>query len=104
MKKLFTLLLVSLFTISIASAQNPAELHKKEYNLDKTGLAIKGYDPVAYFTGNKAREGKKDITLAFEGVTYRFATTQNRDLFKASPTKYQLQYGGWCAYAMGATG
>jgi YHS domain-containing protein len=104
MKKIVILLLASVFAIGIASAQNPTELHKKQYNLEKDGVAIKGYDPVAYFTGSKAQEGKKDISLTTEGITYRFATTQNRDLFKASPAKYQPQYGGWCAYAMGATG
>lgn len=104
MKKIITLLLVSIFSIGIASAQNPTALHQKEYNLDKAGLAIKGYDPVAYFTANKGQEGKKDIILTLEGVTYHFATTQNRDLFKANAAKYQPQYGGWCAYAMGATG
>jgi YHS domain-containing protein len=104
MKKIFNLLLVSLFTISIAVAQNPTEFHKKQYNLDNDGLAIKGYDPVAYFTANKALEGKKEITLTTEGITYHFASVQDRDLFKSNPEKYQPQYGGWCAYAMGATG
>lgn len=104
MKKLFSLLLASAFTISIASAQTGTDLHKKHYNLDSEGLAIKGYDPVSYFTTQKAQEGKKDITLTTEGITYRFANAQDRDLFKANPAKYQPQYGGWCAYAMGATG
>ncbi len=104
MKKLFSLLLASALTNSIASAQTDTDLNKKHYNLDSEGLAIKGYDPVSYFTNKKAQEGKKDITLTTEGITYRFATTQDRDLFKASPAKYQPQYGGWCAYAMGATG
>lgn len=104
MKKIFILTLLAAFTAGIASAQTATEHHKKQYNLDKDGLAIKGYDPVAYFNGNKAEEGKKDITLTTEGVIYRFATTQDRDLFKSDPEKYQPQYGGWCAYAMGATG
>jgi YHS domain-containing protein len=104
MKRLFTLLLVTVFATGTVSAQNAAELHKKNFNLDKTGLAIEGYDPVAYFTAQKAIEGKKEISLNYEGVTYRFATAQNRDLFKAIPAKYQPQYGGWCAYAMGANG
>lgn len=104
MKKAFALVLISVFTAGLVSAQNPTELHKKHFNLDKNGLAIKGYDPVSYFTGKKALEGKKDITLTTEGITYRFATTQHRDLFKSSPGKYQPQFGGWCAYAMGATG
>jgi YHS domain-containing protein len=104
MKKLFNLLLVTVFTASIASAQAQTDVRKKQFNLDNAGLAIEGYDPVAYFTQQKAVEGKKEISLTNDGVTYHFATTQDRDLFKANPAKYEPQYGGWCAYAMGATG
>ena len=103
MKKLLTLFLVSFITIDLTSAQNPTELHKKHFNLGKTGLAIKGYDPVSYFAAKKPREGKKDFSFSTEGITYRFASAQNMDLFKSNPGKYQPQYGGWCAYAMGAT-
>jgi YHS domain-containing protein len=67
-------------------------------------LAIGGYDPVAYFTSSKAIQGKNEIGTVYEGVAYRFATIQNRDAFKANPAKYEPQYGGWCAYAMGAKG
>jgi YHS domain-containing protein len=104
MKKLVVLLFVSILSTGIASAQSQAEKNRKEFNLDKSGLAIEGHDPVAYFTAQKAVEGSKDISLSYEGVTYRFSTPQNRELFKANPSKYQPQYGGWCAYAMGATG
>jgi YHS domain-containing protein len=104
MKKIITLLLAGSFSISIATAQTATEIHKRQYNLGDNGLAIKGYDPVAYFTGNKAKKGNETITLTIEGVTYNFATTQDRDLFKDNPEKYAPQYGGWCAYAMGATG
>ena len=103
MKKLFSVLFLLVSVLSHAAAQT-TEVRKKEYNLEKTGLAIQGYDPVAYFVSNKAVEGKNDITTVYNGVTYRFATVQNRDAFKASPAKYEPQYGGWCAYAMGAKG
>ena len=103
MKQLITTLLLSAtFTYGV-SAQS-SEVRKKQFNLDKSGLAIEGYDPVAYFTQGKAVDGKKDITLDDQGVTYRFASTADRDAFKASPAKYEPQYGGWCAYAMGANG
>jgi len=86
----------------IAAAQSPG-IRQKQFNLEE-GLAIQGYDPVAYFTSGKAMEGKKDITFSQNGVTYRFVSAHNRDLFKATPEKYEPQYGGWCAYAMGAKG
>lgn len=102
MNKLFIILLA--FGIHTTSAQTPADSRKKQFNLDKSGLAIEGYDPVAYFTEQKAVEGKAAIAFTDQGVIYHFATTADRDLFKANPAKYEPQYGGWCAYAMGANG
>jgi YHS domain-containing protein len=88
-----------------AAGELPAQTatRAKHFNLEK-GLSIQGYDPVAYFTQNKALEGQKQWTATFEGITYRFATAANKDLFLKDPKKYEPQYGGWCAYAMGATG
>lgn len=82
--------------------QAQTALRPKQFNLEN-GLAIQGYDPVAYFTQGKAIEGNKQFASVFEGVTYRFATAANKDLFLKDPKKYEPQYGGWCAYAMGAT-
>ncbi len=78
-------------------------VNSKLFNLDD-GLAIKGYDPVAYFTQNKALKGRKDFSYSEQGVTYHFISAQDMDLFKANPVKYEPQYGGWCAYAMGHDG
>lgn len=103
MYKFILLLLLTGFTLSV-HAQISVETRKRQYNLNQSGLALSGYDPVTYFTKQKAVEGKKDIALLIEGVTYRFANTQDRDLFKASPSKYEPQYGGWCAFAMGDNG
>lgn len=103
MKRLFTLLALSIALITSVSAQQ-ADVRKKEYNLGKSGLAIQGYDPVAYFVSHKAVEGEKDIATVYNGVTYRFSSEQNRQTFKTNPAKYEPQYGGWCAYAMGSAG
>ena len=64
-------------------------------NVDSSGLALKGYDPVAYFT-----QGKPEFTARHEGTTYRFASAANRDAFLAGSAKYAPQYGGYCAYGM----
>lgn len=101
MKTLISILFFA-FTLNIASAQNIQR--KKHFNIDKNTLAIEGYDPVAYFTTKKAVEGKKEINHTNEGITYYFASVQNRELFKAGPSKYEPQFGGWCAYAMGDNG
>lgn len=70
-------------------------------NKDSRGLALKGYDPVAYFVDSKPAEGSKDITLDWSGATWRFASEKNRELFKAEPAKYAPQFGGYCAWAVG---
>ena len=68
------------------------------------GLALEGYDPVNYFVAKKALEGRKNFSFSHNGVTYRFANQQNLELFRKQPEKYLPMYGGWCAYAMGASG
>lgn len=96
-------LIIALFVVSVtAQAQSP-ETRKKQFNLEN-GLAIQGYDPVAYFTQNKALKGQAANAFTYKNVTYRFATAANRDAFQKSPEKFEPQYGGWCAYAMGANG
>ena len=66
----------------------------------KEGIGLKGYDPVAYFTNGAPTKGLELYSFAWKGVTYRFASAENLDRFKADPAKYLPQYGGYCAYAM----
>ena len=72
-------------------------------NVDSQGVAIKGYDAVAYFTEGKAIQGAKDITYQWNGALWRFATQAHRELFVSQPEKYAPQFGGYCAYGA-ATG
>ena len=101
MKKTILILFVA-FLSTISFAQT-ATKRAKEFNLENK-VAIQGYDPVAYFTQKKAVKGKKELATSFEGVTYNFSSLANKDAFVKSPTSYEPQYGGWCAYAMGANG
>ena len=66
------------------------------------GVAIKGYDPVAYFTDNKPVKGTAAHKFAYEGVTYEFASEAHRKAFAATPEKYAPQFGGFCAYGTAA--
>jgi len=66
-------------------------------NIGTNDLAIKGYDPVAYFTMDKAVEGSAKYTATHDGAIYRFSSEKNRDLFKANAEKYAPQFGGYCA-------
>lgn len=92
------ILVFILLAIGISYAQSST----RHYNLED-GLAIEGYDPVAYFTMGKALKGDPKIVAKVNGVRYNFMTEAHKALFVKNPQKYQPQYGGWCAYAMGAT-
>ena len=63
-------------------------------------LALRGYDPVAYFTEGKPVEGLKEFKHEHAGANWRFASARNRDLFAADPEKYAPQYGGFCAWGI----
>ena len=69
-----------------------------DVNATITGLALRGYDPVAYFTDGKPVVGDYTITTQYEGATYRFASDEHRALFVQDPVKYLPQYGGFCAF------
>jgi len=62
--------------------------------------AIKGYDTVAYFTENRAVEGKAEFSTEYKQAEWLFSSQENLDLFIANPEKYEPQYGGYCAYAV----
>lgn len=100
MKKLvlFVLILIS----GVSFAQNDAK-RVEQYNLENK-VAIQGYDPVGYFTDGKAIKGKKELTASYQGVVYKFSSSENKEAFLKNPSKYEPQYGGWCAYAMGSAG
>jgi peroxiredoxin Q/BCP len=72
---------------------------ESRHGLSEDKLAIKGYDPVAYFGGAPAK-GDAKVTSTYKGVQYRFASAQSRAKFAADPDAYRPQYGGWCATAM----
>jgi hypothetical protein len=63
-------------------------------------LAIKGYDPVAYFTDGKPTQGLPEIDYEWDEHRYRFASIGHRELFKADPVRYAPQFGNFCAMAL----
>lgn len=88
-----------LLTLSLITAPQAFALDKINTTFFG-GLAIEGYDPVAYFTENKAVQGNKQYTLEWMEANWRFSSAENLALFKANPEKYAPQYGGYCAYAV----
>jgi len=80
---------------SPAAAKSPAV-----YTGIVKGVAVGGYDPVAYFTAGQPVKGNPAISLDHDGAKWYFSTEANRDAFKAEPAKYAPQYGGYCAWAV----
>lgn len=69
-------------------------------NKNSSGVAIKGYDPVAYFTDSKPVKGSPQFTHHWNGANWQFASADHRDEFAKSPEKYAPQFGGYCAYGV----
>ena len=66
-------------------------------------VAVSGFDTVSYFEGDGVPvEGSKDHRVKYNGVEYHFASAENAEKFQAEPAKYAPQYGGYCAWAIGA--
>ncbi|WP_136444164.1 YHS domain-containing (seleno)protein [Pacificoceanicola onchidii] len=87
-------------TFAVASAALAAG---PELNASSTGLALQGYDPVAYFTEGQATKGNYTITATHEEATYWFSSEEHKAAFEANPDAYAPEYGGYCAFgaAMG---
>jgi len=93
MKQLITLLFIGISTTLFSQ--------QIDYNTKK-GYVAEGYDVVSYFVNKKPLIGKKKLHATFDGAKFKFSSTKNLELFKANPTKYIPQYGGYCAYAVAA--
>jgi YHS domain-containing protein len=91
MRKLLVLLamLAAFSTISTA---------KELLNLDRNGVAIQGYDPVAFFTDNRPVQGNQQFKSEYRGAKYYFASAEHKAAFDKEPSKYEPQFGGYCAY------
>ncbi|MEZ9287939.1 YHS domain-containing (seleno)protein [Vibrio lentus] len=71
-----------------------------DMSVDKNDLAIKGYDPVAYFANQGPVKGTSEFTATYKNAIYNFASSENRDEFRANPAAYAPQYGGYCAFGV----
>ena len=65
-----------------------------------SNLAVGGYDPVAYFEPGGPAKGSKEFSFDYNGATWRFASAENLEKFRANPAAYAPQYGGYCAWAV----
>ncbi|MDF1793398.1 MAG: YHS domain-containing (seleno)protein [Thalassobaculaceae bacterium] len=99
---LFRIALVVLLATGSVGLNTGAALagHLVDVNLTEDGLALNGYDPVAYFTDGRPVLGKSTFEYELDGVTYRFAREDTRQRFIADPHRYMPAYGGFCAYGV----
>jgi YHS domain-containing protein len=91
-------LLATLGAILAAPAARAAQ--DPIYTGTPSDLAVSGYDPVAYFIDGKPVEGDRAHSHEWQGATWRFATAENLEAFKADPARYAPQFGGYCAWAV----
>jgi len=77
-----------------------SQTQKSLQNLDKNGVAIQGYDPVAFFTQHKPVKGKPEFASSYKGAKYLFASAEDKTTFEANPAKYEPQFGGFCAFGV----
>lgn len=89
------LAVVALFAAGSAFARD-AEVYTGSFS----SLAAGGYDAVAYFKMSKPVQGNAQFEMAYKGATWRFASQENLDAFRANPASYAPQYGGYCAWAV----
>lgn len=85
--------LLAAFAVSGVSARAEEAINTGYFG----DVAIKGYDPVAYFTAGQAMKGKPEFSYRWLGATWQFASAEHRALFAANPVRYAPQYGGHCA-------
>lgn len=87
---------VVLFLLGLASPALAGDVNRTGLS----GIAIEGYDPVAYWIDGAPRQGSDDFTFEWQGATWRFASAQHLALFAAEPERYAPAFGGYCAEAM----
>jgi len=86
--------------LALVGRGHAADERSAPVNQSSDGVAIEGYDPVAYFTDSKPVMGSSEYTYQWHGAVWHFASAQHRDAFAKSPESYAPQYGGYCAYGV----
>ena len=93
MKSLFSAFLLIAMLSTVASA-------KELLNVDRSGVAIQGYDPVAFFTDNRPVKGNAQFQSEYRGAKYYFVSSEHKAAFDKEPAKCEPQFGGYCGYGV----
>src|SRR5229473_4161761 len=98
MRNLFVL--IALVAAAVAIPAFAQEQKVPPVDASAKGIAIKGYDTVAYFEQSQAVKGSPKFEYPWNGAKWLFATAAHRDAFAKDPTRYAPQYGGYCAFGV----
>lgn len=93
MKRSFSII-ASFFITQLVIGQTPTSYFNKD------GVAIKGFDVVAYFSDGKAVEGSTEFVFSWAGTNWHFKNQANLEAFKLNPLQFAPQFGGFCAYGV----
>lgn len=88
-----------LIAVLMLSAVSSFAQTKHLLNLDRKGVALQGYDPVAFFTDSRPVKGNPQFESDYKSAKYQFASADHKALFDKEPAKYEPQFGGFCSYA-----
>lgn len=91
-----TTVALALTTLPSAALAAKPEVYTPAFS----NVAVEGYDPVAYFTQSRPEKGSEAFTTTYKGAEYRFSSASNLARFKANPSAYAPQFGGYCAWAV----
>jgi YHS domain-containing protein len=97
-KRVFILCIAA--AASVCLALPDADPAKPQINTDQGGLAIRGYDPVAYFIYARPVSGREEFSHEWKGARWLFMSREHLDIFKENPEWYAPRYGGYCAWAV----
>lgn len=86
--------------IALVAPVGMADSSTKGVNVDSAGVAIKGYDTVAYFTNGRAIKGDPEFVFDWNSAQWRFASAAHRDMFSANPERYAPRFGGHCSMGL----
>ncbi len=98
MKILFPRTIISVLLMLFLSGS----VNAADWNTNKNGVVLNGYDVVSYQTRDQAIKGSSKYAVKHDGVNFYFSNRKNKNLFTKNVTKYIPKYNGYCAFAMGA--
>ncbi len=89
--------LASALLLGAFAASSVSHAADIDMSADANDVALSGYDTVSYFTSSNPTQGSNQFTSTYKNTIYQFANAKNRDTFRANPSHYAPQYGGYCA-------